>query len=51
MIAIISGFFIPTAATYAASAIHTLGYAPRTAGYWPHGIQVGVKTLLSKDKA
>ncbi|KAK8388537.1 hypothetical protein O3P69_020489 [Scylla paramamosain] len=33
------GLFIPTAATYAASAIHTLGYAGRTAGYWAHCIQ------------
>ncbi|MPC42566.1 Hydroxysteroid dehydrogenase-like protein 1 [Portunus trituberculatus] len=30
---------IPTAATYAASAIHTLGYAGRTAGYWVHCVQ------------
>ncbi|XP_050717313.1 inactive hydroxysteroid dehydrogenase-like protein 1 [Eriocheir sinensis] len=33
------GLLIPTASTYAASAINTLGYARRSAGYWPHGIQ------------
>ncbi|XP_063858203.1 inactive hydroxysteroid dehydrogenase-like protein 1 [Scylla paramamosain] len=33
------GVFIPTAPTYASSAINTLGYAHHTTGYWSHSLQ------------
>ncbi|MPC56877.1 Inactive hydroxysteroid dehydrogenase-like protein 1 [Portunus trituberculatus] len=36
------GVFVPTAQTYASSAINTLGYARHTTGYWAHSLQVGV---------
>ena len=29
---------VPSAADYAASSIQSLGWASRTAGYWPHGL-------------
>nr|XP_053636990.1 inactive hydroxysteroid dehydrogenase-like protein 1 [Cherax quadricarinatus] len=31
---------VPTASTFVSNAVHTLGYARRTSGYWAHGIQV-----------
>ncbi|KAK8388350.1 hypothetical protein O3P69_020381 [Scylla paramamosain] len=34
------GVFIPTASTYASSAINTLGYTCRTTGYWAHSLQL-----------
>jgi len=33
------GIFIPTASKFVSHAIHTLGYAARSAGYWAHGVQ------------
>ncbi|KAK4298943.1 hypothetical protein Pmani_028743 [Petrolisthes manimaculis] len=33
------GMINPTASKFVSHAIHTLGYAARTAGYWAHGIQ------------
>ncbi|XP_059470608.1 inactive hydroxysteroid dehydrogenase-like protein 1 [Neocloeon triangulifer] len=33
------GIFVPSAATYAKSAINTLGKLDHTTGYWAHGIQ------------
>ena len=38
--------FIPSATTYARSALMTLGWSQRTTGYWPHTIQVYKHTLL-----
>ncbi|KAK8747322.1 hypothetical protein OTU49_016747, partial [Cherax quadricarinatus] len=34
------GIFVPTASTFVSNAIHTLGYARRTTGYWAHGLQI-----------
>ncbi|XP_042236175.1 inactive hydroxysteroid dehydrogenase-like protein 1 isoform X2 [Homarus americanus] len=40
---------IPTAQTFVSNALHTLGYARRTSGYWAHGIQVHmVETFVNK---
>ena len=36
------GVFVPTAQTFASSAINTLGYSLHTTGYWAHSLQVSV---------
>ncbi|XP_063400766.1 inactive hydroxysteroid dehydrogenase-like protein 1 isoform X1 [Mytilus trossulus] len=40
------GLFIPSADTYAKSAIATLGYSSRTSGYWPHTIQAWISDSI-----
>ena len=37
--------WIPSAAVYARQALLTLGLTERTAGYWPHAIQVCMRTI------
>ena len=41
--------FIPSAATFAHDAVSTLGYSTRTAGYWPHAIQVSTSDTHLKN--
>ena len=41
-----SNIFVPTAESYAKSALATLPYARRTCGYWSHGFQVGSVRLV-----
>ncbi|KAK7473641.1 hypothetical protein BaRGS_00035119 [Batillaria attramentaria] len=40
-----TSFFIPSAATFARSAVRTLGYSSRTTGYFPHTIQQWVSNI------
>lgn len=50
----IPSFFVPSARTFAAHALSTLGYTKYTTGYWTHGLQAFVvdnflpRMLLSK---
>ena len=41
--------FVPTAESYAKSALATLPYARRTCGYWAHGFQVCLKLAYCTD--
>ena len=41
-----SNIFVPTAESYAKSALATLPYARRTCGYWAHGLQVSSLRLV-----
>jgi 17beta-estradiol 17-dehydrogenase / very-long-chain 3-oxoacyl-CoA reductase len=34
------GLLCPSAEYFASNAVATLGYASKTTGYWPHGIEV-----------
>ena len=45
-----TNFFIPTAASFAHSAVKTLGYSSRTTGYFPHTIQVSEVSWCSDLK-
>ncbi|XP_045135817.1 inactive hydroxysteroid dehydrogenase-like protein 1 [Portunus trituberculatus] len=42
------GVFVPTAQTYASSAINTLGYARHTTGYWAHSLQSYILRSLNE---
>ena len=41
-----TSLFIPSAATFASSAVQTLGFSSRTTGYFPHTFLVGRRMIV-----